>query len=130
MSTILVVDDDPVICKLIGLLLEEEGFEVLSAENGPDAIRLSESHPGEIDLLLSDVTMPGMDGPTLAARLRAGDPDLPVLFVSGYCEEAPSNSDKPLPLLSKPFSLDLLLRIVRRMVRSRSAIPLTTRLAS
>jgi two-component system cell cycle sensor histidine kinase/response regulator CckA len=129
-STILVVDDEPVICKIIGLALEHEGFHVLSAENGPDAIRLSESHPGEIDLLLSDVTMPGMDGPTLARHLRAADPDLPVLFVSGYWEETPAPTDEPLPVLSKPFSLDLLLRLVRRMVRTRSAIPLTERVAS
>jgi two-component system cell cycle sensor histidine kinase/response regulator CckA len=124
-STILVVDDEPVICKLIGLALEQEGFQVLKAENGFDAIGLSESHPGEIDLLVSDVTMPGMDGPTLAGKLREADPDLPVLFVSGQYEEAPAHEDKPRPVLAKPFSLDLLLRTVRRMVRTRPAIPLT-----
>jgi CheY-like chemotaxis protein len=68
-STILVVDDEPAICKLVGLALEQEGFQVLRAENGFDAIGLSESHSGEIDLLVSDVTMPGMDGPTLAGKL-------------------------------------------------------------
>lgn len=130
MSTILVVDDEPVICKLIGLALEQEGFQVLRAENGFDAIGLSESHPGEIDLLVSDVTMPGMDGPTLAGKLREADPDLPVLFVSGQYEEAPPHEDKPRLVLAKPFSLDLLLRTVRRMVRTRPAIPLTKLVAS
>ena len=130
MSTILVVDDEPVICKLIGLALEQAGFQVLKAENGFDAIGLSESHPGEIDLLVSDVTMPGMDGPTLAGKLREADPDLPVLFVSGQYEEAPAHEDRPRLVLAKPFSLDLLLRTVRRMVRTRPAIPLTKLVAS
>ena len=125
-STILVVDDEPVICKLVRLALEQEGFQVLTAENGFDAIRLSESHPGEVDLLVSDITMRGMDGLTLAGKLREADPDLPVLFVSGQYEEAPANEDKPRLTLSKPFSLDLLLRTVRRMVRTRPAILLAS----
>src|SRR5260370_36151839 len=98
-STILVVDDEPVIRKLIGLALEHEGFHVLSAESGPDAISLSESHRGEIDLLLTDVTMPGMDRATLAGKLRAADPDMPVRLVSGYCEGAPAHKDHPSSVL-------------------------------
>jgi CheY-like chemotaxis protein len=129
-STILVVDDEPVICKLIGLALEQEGFRVFRAENGFDAIGLSESHPGEIDLLVSDVTMPGMDGPTLAGKLREADPDIPVLFVTGLCDEALALEDNRHFVLAKPFSLDLLLRTVRRMVRARTAIPLTKLVAS
>jgi two-component system cell cycle sensor histidine kinase/response regulator CckA len=123
MPTILVVDDDPVVRKLLALVLEEEGFQVLIAKDGPDALRIAESNPGEVDLLVSDVRMPGMDGPSLARTLRAADPALPVLLVSGDCEDAPQHGGTPLSVLSKPFSLPLLLRMVRHTVRRRAAIP-------
>ena len=120
MPTILVVDDEAMIRNLMGVALEMEGFQVLRAENGPDAIRVSESHPGEIDLLVSDITMPGMDGPTLAGELLATDPNLPVLFVSGYSERIPLNKDKPFLVLQKPFVLSALVRAVRSIVRRRT----------
>jgi two-component system, cell cycle sensor histidine kinase and response regulator CckA len=122
MATILVVDDEPAILRLIELVLEQGGFRVLSAENGFDALRVSESHRGEIDLLVSDVRMPGMDGPTLAKKLLEADPDLPVLFISGYWEDGPLPGDRPFPVLSKPFPLASLLNTVRNIVRTPVAI--------
>jgi two-component system cell cycle sensor histidine kinase/response regulator CckA len=118
--TILVVDDEPVIRKLVKLVLEEEGFEVLNAESGPDAIHVSESHRGGIDLVLSDITMPGMDGPTMARQLLATDPSLPVVFVSGSGDHMVSDENRNFPILSKPFSLAALLRTVRSSLRSRT----------
>jgi two-component system cell cycle sensor histidine kinase/response regulator CckA len=123
MPTILVVDDEPAIRRLIGSVLEEAGFRVLTAENGLDALRVSESHPGQIDLVVSDVKMPGMDGPTLARQLLAADPTLPVLFISGYWEDGPLPGDRRFPVLSKPFELASLLRTVRGIMRSPAAIP-------
>jgi two-component system cell cycle sensor histidine kinase/response regulator CckA len=123
MPTILVVDDEPAIRRLIGSALEEGGFRVLSAENGLDALHVSESHPGEIDLVVSDVKMPGMDGPALARRLLAVDPDLPVLFISGYWEDGWLPGDRRFPVLSKPFELASLLSTVRDIVGSPAAIP-------
>lgn len=71
--TILVVDDEPMIRRLMGFVLEGEGFRVLSAEDGLDAIRVSESHQGEIDLLVSDLSMPRMDGKP-GKRIACGGP--------------------------------------------------------
>ena len=122
MATVLVVDDEPAIRRLIGLVLQEGGFRVLSAEDGLDALRVAELHRGEIDLLVSDVRMPGMDGPTLARKLLSVDPDLPVLFISGYWEDGPLPGDEHFPVLSKPFPLALLLSTVRGIVRNPSAI--------
>jgi two-component system cell cycle sensor histidine kinase/response regulator CckA len=117
--TILVVDDEPVIGRLMKIVLEEQGFQVLNAQSGPDALHVSATHPGEIDLLLSDITMPGMDGPTLAKRMHATDPNLPVVFVSAYSEPGQQDEVKPFPILAKPFSLSALLRTVRSTLRSR-----------
>jgi two-component system cell cycle sensor histidine kinase/response regulator CckA len=107
--TVLVVDDEPLVRKMVALMLEQEGFSVLTAGNGPDAIHLSRSHEGAIDLLVSDVRMPLMDGCTLARELQALNPALPVLLISGHCE---SEMDEPrgrFPLLPKPFSMKSLL---------------------
>ena len=95
--------------KLVVTMLEEEGYLILQAGNGLDAIALAERHRGDIDLLLTDVVMPRMSGPELAQKLRALRPGLEVLFMSGYndsrlvhrgVEEANVN------LLVKPFSPD------------------------
>jgi len=98
------------------LILEEEGFTVLSAEDGLDAIRVSQSHQGVIDLLVSDLSMPRMDGQSLANALLAADPGLPVLFISGYCEELPGRQNKSIKFLPKPFSPMTLADTVRGML--------------
>jgi len=116
MATILVVDDEPIIRRLVGFVLEEEGFKVLSAEDGLDALRVSESCRGEIDLLISDLSMPRMDGQSLADALLAADPDLPVLFISGYCESSPARQNKSIKFLPKPFSPLTLKDAVRGML--------------
>jgi CheY-like chemotaxis protein len=109
--TALVVDDEPLVRRMVALVLEQDGISVLTAGNGPDAIELSRSHRGEIDLLVSDVRMPQMDGCTLANQLQEENPELPVLLISGYCENEPAERSR-FPLLSKPFSVASLLQIV------------------
>jgi CheY-like chemotaxis protein len=115
MATVLLVDDEPLVLHMVALILEKHGFTVLAADSGSEAIRLSRSHHGEIDLLFSDVVMPGMDGPTLAAELLAEQPALPVLFMSGGCDSL--HLDKPFRFVSKPFDLATLLITVRDLTK-------------
>ena len=100
---------------MVALVLEQDGMAVLTAGSGADAIELSRSHQGEIDLLVSDVRMPQMDGCTLANQLQAENPDLPVLLISGYCENDAAERSR-FPLLPKPFSVTSLLQIVHGLL--------------
>jgi two-component system, cell cycle sensor histidine kinase and response regulator CckA len=115
MATVLVVDDEPVIRSLVAEVLQGEGHSVFSASSGTQALSLFHSHD-EIDLLISDVAMPEMDGPALARTLRAERPSLPVLLMSGSCENAQVNSR--FEFLSKPFSIIELLTRVRRLAET------------
>ena len=114
--TVLLVDDDPVILKLLAFGLRNEGFSVLTADSGRDAILQWRSHPGEIDVLISDVRMPGMDGPTLAAQLVAEAPGMPVLLISGFTDSAQQDKCNGFELLPKPFSIPTLAAKVRSLV--------------
>ncbi|HEY6525419.1 MAG TPA: PAS domain S-box protein, partial [Solirubrobacteraceae bacterium] len=82
--TLLLVEDEPALRMLVVTMLEEEGYLILQAGNGLDAIAVAEHHRGDIDLLLTDVVMPRMSGPELAQKLRGLRPGLEVLFMSGY----------------------------------------------
>ena len=119
LPTVLVVDDEPLLRTLMRLVLEEGGFHVLTAENGRDAMSVSGSHPGEIDLLVSDVMMPGMDGPTLAEELLQKDPNLPVLFVTGSSDRLPMHKNERFPYIEKPFNSGNLVLTVRKMLNRR-----------
>lgn len=112
MATVLVVDDEPVIRSLVTEVLQGEGHLVFSADCGAQALSLFRSH-SEIDLLVSDIAMPEMDGPSLARRLRAERPGLPVLLMSGSCQNGQVNNR--FEFLSKPFSITELLTRVRRL---------------
>lgn len=96
-------------------MLQNDGFSVLTAGSGLDAIDLSRSHRGGIDLLLSDIRMPMMDGCTLANHLQEENPSLPVLLMSGYCENDARRSR--FPILPKPFSMKSLLGVVRDLLK-------------
>ncbi len=85
-ATILVVEDEEEVRALARDVLEMNGFQVLEALDVADATRLAQTHPGTIDLLITDVVMPGTSGPELARRLRAHRPGLRVLCMSGYPE--------------------------------------------
>jgi two-component system cell cycle sensor histidine kinase/response regulator CckA len=112
--TILAVDDEPLVRTLVATVLEENGFDVLTADCGARAIAAFHESASEIDLLISDIVMPGMDGPSLAAQLLAERPELKVILMSGYC--APEQLDHGYEFLPKPFSLPDMLARVRRMV--------------
>jgi len=94
--------------------LGRSGYEVLTAECGEDALEILADRI-DIDLLISDVVMLGMDGPTLVARAQAARPELRALFISGYAEEQVRArvADRSTPLLRKPFSVQELSAAVR-----------------
>ena len=104
--TVLLVDDEPTVRKVLQRVLERAGFAVLIAANADDALDISARFEGTIDLLVSDVVMPATQGPELARMLCARYPQLRVLFVSGY-PGARINSESLTPsaeFLNKPFS--------------------------
>lgn len=111
MSTILVVEDDTIVRMLIVDVLEELEFKVLEADGSEAALMLIEDSGQTIDLLMTDVGLPGMDGKELAARARELRPALPILFASGYAEslEVPVG----MSVIGKPFSIDKLRDKVR-----------------
>jgi CheY-like chemotaxis protein len=115
-STILVVDDEPLVLNMVAMMLEEDGHSVLTAGSGAEAIDLWRSRRGAIDLLVSDVRMPVMDGCTLANGLQQENPNLPVLLISGYCEHEPMGCNGQFPLLPKPFSMPSLLLAVHTLL--------------
>jgi CheY-like chemotaxis protein len=98
--TILVVDDEPFVRMVGAEMMANLGFEVLEAGGGEEALAVIASRP-DIDLLLTDVRMPGMDGVELAKRAQALRPDLKVIFISGYTA---SHTSLPGPLVQKPFA--------------------------
>ena len=121
MATILVVDDNPPIRTMLTMILEERGFRVVAADNGAEALRILRSRWHEIDLVVSDVAMPEIDGPTLARRLLAEHPTLPVLLMSGGSESLDLGSLKSLQFLPKPFDVEAFLATVRRLVMERDS---------
>ena len=110
--TVLVVDDAEGLRQLMARSLRRLGFEVLLAANAAEAVRQVESHPA-IDVLLTDVVMPGASGPELTLELRSRRPDLKVIYMSGYTEDAIVHHGvlKPgIAFLHKPFNAQALAR--------------------
>jgi two-component system, cell cycle sensor histidine kinase and response regulator CckA len=92
-ETVLLVEDELAVCKLMGILLRQYGYEVLEAHNGIEAVRVWEQNEGHVDLLLTDLVMPeGVNGRDLAAQLQARDPSLKVIFTSGYSADLADQS--------------------------------------
>jgi signal transduction histidine kinase len=117
-TTILVVDDEPLVRMVAVEVLEELGYSVLEADDAPSALKVLASR-SDIDLLVTDVGLPnGMNGRQLADAVRADRPDLPVLFVTGYAENAVLNHghlDRGMQVLTKPFAGDTLARRVAEL---------------
>ena len=106
-ATILIVEDDPGIRELSTKILSRCGYHVLAAEGGEEAREISERHTGVIHLLLSDVVMPGMNGPMVAEMLKRMRPELKVVFMSGYTDNAVVRHgvmERGMPFLQKPFT--------------------------
>jgi two-component system cell cycle sensor histidine kinase/response regulator CckA len=108
--TILVVDDEPAIRDIASRILRRAHYTVLTAPDGPSALRLASEHPGTIHYLLTDVVMPYMPGNELAHRLTAIRPSTRVLYMSGYAEPMLADgTSTQVRLLDKPFTPDQLL---------------------
>ena len=120
METILLVEDDESVRTLVSLLLKDCGYHVLEASGGQEAIALCEADAPRIDLLLTDVLMPLMHGPDLADYIRALRPTLPVLYISGFVDEATlrrlTDGDPQPAFLKKPFSAAELKQTIRRLL--------------
>jgi two-component system cell cycle sensor histidine kinase/response regulator CckA len=102
-ETILVVEDDPAIRKLVETILGDGGFEILGADSAKEAIQVEASFPRTIHLLLSDVMMPDMGGPDLAAKLKLRRPEMRVMLMSGYADGAMLVLNHGWHFIRKPF---------------------------
>jgi two-component system cell cycle sensor histidine kinase/response regulator CckA len=118
-ETVLLVEDDDSIRRIVERMLVRQGYDVLEATDGIDALRISQCHTGVIDLVVTDMVMPNMTGEELAARLLLSRPGVCVLFISGYSERDPSIPKSRL--LAKPFREQGLLDVVRELLDERSA---------
>ena len=106
-ATVLLAEDREVVRSLVVTVLEREGMNVLAAADGAGALALCERHDGPVDLLLTDVVMPGLNGDELAARVWAQRPGTPVLYMSGYTEHDAIRrgaADGEVQFIEKPFS--------------------------
>lgn len=113
----MVVDDEPMIRKLVAGALSMSGCSVLDPETPSEAMSLAEQHP-ELDLLVTDIVMPEIDGCELAERIRARLPDLKVLFISGFAPPGTKTSlGDGTDFLQKPFRMHQLTERVRQMLQ-------------
>ncbi len=115
-ETILLVEDDDGVRTLAGMILHSAGYTVLEARNGEEGLEVFKRHPDSVHLLLTDVVMPHMDGCQLAERLASRSPELRVICMSGYLDDALVRhgiQEKGLPFLHKPFGSAVLLEKVR-----------------
>ena len=121
-ETILVVEDEPAVLGFATQLLERKGYRVLRASNGKEAIDISLNHQGHIDLLFSDIVMPGLSGHDAALAIREHRPATRVLLTSGYSEQTNCQSGMQLevPFLPKPYSTQDLLGAVRDAINGQT----------
>jgi CheY-like chemotaxis protein len=126
-ETILLVEDEEVVRRMLTEVLTRLGYTVLNAGRGANALALAEKAARPIDLLVTDISMPGMTGWDLAGSLRTKRRDLPVLFISGHNAHAAKGwggMDPPPEFLFKPFSLDAFLDKARQMLdRGKTSAP-------
>jgi len=118
-ETILIVEDEEEVRKLAGKTLERQGYRILEASQGDDALRISERHGGPIDLILVDVIMPGMSCSELAKHLKSPHPKMKVVYMSGYTDNAIVRHgvlEKGVNYIQKPFTMEGLARKVREVL--------------
>lgn len=116
METVLLVDDTDLLQEIVGEGLQDLGYTVLVASTGEEALRVVSGHDGPVHVLLTDIIMPGMHGPELAARIIALHPEIRVLFMSGsgpHAASEPGVIEAGGKVIEKPFTLDQLANAVR-----------------
>jgi CheY-like chemotaxis protein len=123
-ETVLLVEDEPAVLRLGAMMLERLGYQVLLASSPAEAIGIAEAATRDIDLLLTDVVLPGMDGRRLAKILASNGPNLRCLFASGYPADAVAHHgvlDRGINFLQKPFSQADLATAVRAALEGAPA---------
>ena len=120
-ETVLVVEDEESVRRLIRAILERLGYTVIEARDGQEALDVWREQRRRIDLVVTDVVMPQLDGPSLVAAIRRTHPGTPVIYLSGYTDDAPHRGGARVPapstpLLQKPFTSGALARLVRTML--------------
>ena len=120
-ETILFVEDEAFVREVTSEVLQSAGYKVLAVKSADEAERTNDQYPGQVDLLLSDVILPGKSGRTLASDLRRCCPTIAVLLVSGYAQQWTRNEAEGWTeeCLAKPFSATALLRRVRQVLNQR-----------
>jgi CheY-like chemotaxis protein len=122
-ETVLLVEDEPSLRPLISEVLRMNGYDVLEAGNGTDALKIAFEHGGSIDLVVSDLVMPGMGGAELIRRLARSQPEMKALFISGYTEGAALHQGVRtvgVAYLQKPFTPSALAEKVREVLEAKS----------
>jgi len=121
-ATVLLVDDEADVRRLVGRILLRTGYVLLEASDADEALRVSEQHGGRIDLLLTDVVMPGLSGRDLAERLAPLRPEMQVLFMSGRVDESMLREVANFTgfFIPKPFTPDALVLKVRQVLGRRT----------
>jgi two-component system, cell cycle sensor histidine kinase and response regulator CckA len=124
-ATVLVVDDETPVRRLLRRQLEALGCTVLEAESGPEALRLLLSRRGTLDLVLSDVVMPEMNGTELVDRILADSPEQFVILMSGHVPGGLATigrRERIVPILRKPFLPDQLIEVVKLVLQQHEAV--------
>ena len=118
-GTVLLVEDEEAVRAFASRALSSRGYTVLVADSGESALKVIEEHDGDLDLVISDVVMPEMDGPTLLQELRKRNITTRIIFISGYAEDAFKKNlkaDEKFAFLPKPFSLKQLAETVKSVL--------------
>ena len=125
-ETILVVEDEPQINRLVTSTLRRLGYATITALSGEQAIAVADAHAAAVDLLFTDMLLPGMNGGELAAALRQRWPEMKVLYMSGYTDDAIVHRgvlEEGLVFYQKPITPLALLHKVREVLESRASAP-------
>lgn len=122
-QTILLVEDEALVREVTGEVLRSAGYRVLAAKDAKGAMRIYEAQGEEVELLLSDVVLPGESGRVLAGNLRRENPWLKILLVTGYAEQMGPRGTTQEECLAKPFSTEVLLGRVRQVLE-RTGLPM------
>jgi two-component system cell cycle sensor histidine kinase/response regulator CckA len=120
---VLVVDDEQGLRDVVCRSLQAEGFTTLEAGHGAEALEVMETSPDPVDLVVTDVVMPGMDGRELGRRLSQRWPDLPIVYISAYEVNDIFRRGSPrqsAPFLQKPFPMEGLITVVRGLIERRT----------
>jgi two-component system cell cycle sensor histidine kinase/response regulator CckA len=122
--TVLLVEDDPFVRRWVHIQLEQSGYNLLEASDGADALLIAELHNGKIDLIVTDVVMPRVNGPELVERLLQLRPSVRVVYMSGYPEPFLRTSAAFPPdivFLEKPFAMTILLKLMTELLDGHDA---------